>query len=91
MRKIELYIGYTDNTWSTVEVEIPADTPEEDIEEIAIEQLDTNLAQAAAFIGLYHYDNADADDQWDDVFDDDFIGDQDPYGGYQDEARDDYP
>lgn len=107
MRKVELYIGYTDNTWDTVEVEVPDDTREEDIEEMAINELDTELYQSAAFVGLYYYeslegdepegyDSDDPDDEDEDdgkgfEFDDDFIGDQDAYGGYPDESRDDLP
>jgi len=59
MRQIEMYINYTDHTWGTEMVEIPADTPEKDIEQTATNMMMINICKNSslvdvAFVGVYH-------------------------------------
>ena len=66
-RNIEIYTGYHDNTWDSYYVEIPADTPENDIEKVAIGIEENNLNQKGvivAFIGLYSIPSIDGDDDY---------------------------
>jgi hypothetical protein len=54
-RTVELAVGQLDQTWYTTNVEIPKDTPDDKIEEVAVEQLTKELGkQEVAFITLYH-------------------------------------
>ena len=53
---VEMYVGYMDRTWNNVLVEIPGDTPEDKIEEVASEKLQSELSKqniSVAFVGLY--------------------------------------
>ena len=54
-RTVELAVGELDHRWYTTNVEIPRDTPEDKIEEVAVEKLTKELGkQEVAFITLYH-------------------------------------
>jgi hypothetical protein len=54
-RTVELAVGQLDNTWHTTNVDIPKDTPDDIIEEVAVKQLTKELgSQEVAFITLYH-------------------------------------
>jgi len=61
-RKIEMYVGYLDNTWATHMIEIPADTPEGDIDRVAIDATISEMTHEKkteiAFCGVYHLDVA---------------------------------
>jgi len=53
---VEMYVGYDDRTWETMLVEIPDDTPEDQIEKFAQDELDKLLRDAdvgVAFTGIY--------------------------------------
>lgn len=61
-RKVELYIGNHDHTWTLYTCHIPEDISEEGIEEAAIMGVPTKMAQQSAFIGLYHYESLEGDE-----------------------------
>ena len=57
-REIEMYVNYADHTWTTEMVEIPANTPEKDIEQTAVNMMIRKLSapdrDIVAFVGVYH-------------------------------------
>jgi len=59
--RIEMGIAYDDGTWGTVTVEIPEETPEEKIEAVAREAVDS---EGTTGVGtwLHHY-SADGDEE----------------------------
>jgi hypothetical protein len=55
--EIEMYVGVADNTWYTTTVEIPDDTPEKDINDVAADKLMREFEKKGvdvAFVGAYH-------------------------------------
>lgn len=60
---IEMYVGLVEpQQWYTIEVEIPADTPQDKIEEVATAELLKILGKGdvyAAFYGVYHIPSAE--------------------------------
>jgi hypothetical protein len=67
MRKIEMYINFTNRTWVTEMIEIPADTPERDVEQTAINYMIRKLSdggdgQIVAFVGVYHIPSIEEDE-----------------------------
>lgn len=62
MQKIEIYIGYTDYTWSTTIIEIPEDIEPDLLETVywqEVEKLAKNnpqylLKSEVAFVGMYN-------------------------------------
>ena len=69
VRSIEMYVGRVEpQDWYTVDVEIPADTPEEKIEEVATAELLKIVGKGdvyPAFNGVYHVPSADERDDAD--------------------------
>ena len=52
---IEMYVGYLDHTWQIVNVEIPDDTPENEIDTVAETKLEEQFKETEiAFVGVYH-------------------------------------
>lgn len=67
-RGIEMYLGWPGGTWTTIWVDIPADTPEAAIEKVACETLEFELnrtGQAVCFFGVYWIPEPDTDPCWD--------------------------
>jgi len=55
---VEMYVGCLDNTWYTINVTIPDNTPEDKIGEIAEKKLIKQLKEKeVAFMGVYHIEN----------------------------------
>jgi|TARA_R110000822_G_scaffold134760_1_gene272451 hypothetical protein len=63
-RNIEVYIGIGSDfgTWSTEYVEIPRDTPEDQIESVAIDQAKSEIAEYM-FIGIYAIPSLEESDE----------------------------
>lgn len=63
-RDIEMYVGYCDHRWETITILIPSSTPEDKINEIAVNMTMTRLISRGllygdtldevAFVGVYH-------------------------------------
>lgn len=59
-RKIEVYLAYTNHTWDTKIIEIPADTPGMWAEEVAEKEAtklffnNPNTCDEVAFVGVYN-------------------------------------
>ena len=66
MREIEVYRCWDDHTWDTEIVDIPADTPEEKIEEVAekaaLEAL-RHSADLPVVVGVYHIPEVSAEEE----------------------------
>lgn len=68
IRLIEIYVGYSDNTWDTKMIPILKDTPEDKVEEVAIEVgrrlllNNSNTKDEVSFIGIYHIPPIEKDD-----------------------------
>lgn len=65
-QKVEVYLAYTDHTWDTKIIEIPADTPDMWAEEAAEKEAtklfidNLNTPYEVAFVGVY---NSRVDDE----------------------------
>lgn len=66
MRPVEMYCCYDDHTWQDSHfVEIPADTPEDLIEEVAIARANEVFTDPSImFIGMYSLPSADDWEAW---------------------------
>lgn len=68
-RDVEIYIGYTSHKWDTQYVSIPFDTPEEKVEEVAIQKgtvsffNNPNTRDEVAFVGVYHIPSIE-EEEW---------------------------
>lgn len=62
MRQVEVYRCWDDGTWDTGMVDIPDDTPEEDIERVAKDRTIELMADSPDLLcicGLYHVPDED--------------------------------
>ena len=68
-KKVEVYLGYTNNTWDTKIIEIPGNTPGALVETVAERKAmklffnNPNTFDEVAFVGIY---NSEVDDEEED-------------------------
>lgn len=60
-----MFVGYNDNTWSNTVIDVPDDTPEDKIDDVACDALLAELEKEkkeVAFVGVLHRPQLDDDD-----------------------------